>query len=67
MQNNDVTLLQKSNNHVTLDDNGVYVNRFELEQERRWLLARLQQIQRILQETPMPTGAMQRRMARNGR
>lgn len=67
MQNNDITLLQKSNNHVTLDDNGVYVNRFELEQERRWLLTRLQQIQRILQETPIATGAMQRRIVRNSR
>jgi hypothetical protein len=49
-------LLKPEANHVTIE-----VDRTELEQERRHLLGRLQQLNRLLGYPPLLTGKEQRR------
>lgn len=43
----------------------IVVSRGELEQERRYLLARLQQLNKLLGYPPLLTGKERRRQARN--
>jgi hypothetical protein len=64
MQNHDITLLPNTNNCATIDGNGVYVSRSDLEQEKRWLMTRLQQVLRLLDEPPLMTGAHVRKVVR---
>lgn len=59
-------LLQSSDKNATLDHSSpdmIQVSRAELEQERRHLLGRLQQLHRILGYPPLMTGREERRQA----
>lgn len=58
------TLLKPDINHATIDEGPpetVSVSRRELEQEHVHLMARIQQLRRLLGFPPLPTGSQLRR------
>ena len=58
------TLLQPHENHVKIDAGPpdiIQVSRKELEQEHVHLMARIQQLRRLLGFPPLPTGSHKRR------
>lgn len=58
-----VEVLQTLDKRGTLEQETVQVSRAELEQERRHLVGRLQQLNRLLGYPPLLTGKEQRRQA----
>jgi hypothetical protein len=67
MQNSDITLLHSVENNATIlaQADYVMVKRCDLLQEHQALLARVQQLRRILGLKPLPTGKQQHRQERN--
>ena len=58
------TILKPCANHATMDagpPDAIMVSRHELEGEHNQLIARVQQLRRLLGFPPLPTGKQQRR------